>query len=164
MSKSHEVSRRDFVTVVTGILGTIMGAVVGLPAIGYLLSPAVQKQKSEGWVPLGNIEDFPVGLPMLRTFVRTKVNGWEKTANSYGVYVIRGEGDQFQVLSNVCTHLSCRVTWSDADQSYNCPCHDAHFAKDGGIIDGPQPRPLDAYGPDQQKIEAGILYILYKEG
>ncbi|MBN2146953.1 MAG: Rieske 2Fe-2S domain-containing protein, partial [Anaerolineales bacterium] len=42
-----------------------------------------------------------------------------------------------------------------------CPCHDAAFAIDGGIIHGPQPRPLDEY---EYKIEDGNLLIHYVEG
>jgi Rieske Fe-S protein len=95
------------------------------------------------------------------SFVRTKVNGWEKTANSYGVFIIRGEGDEVKVLSNVCTHLSCRVNWDDALKEFKCPCHDAAFDINGGIIKGPQPRPLDVY---EYKIEEGNLLIHFVEG
>jgi Rieske Fe-S protein len=172
MSDSHEVSRRDFVRIVTAFLGTVIGAVVGLPAIGYLIAPAAKGQESEGWVPLGKVEDFPVESPVLRTFVRTKINGWEKTSNSYGVYVMRHEGDQFTILSNACTHLSCRVSWNEERQAYLCPCHDAVFAKDGSVLSGPPPKALKSYNPEgggneedgEYKVEEGILSIFFKEG
>jgi len=89
MTKSPNLSRRDFVSLTVGALGTIMGVVVGLPAIGYLISPALKTQKSEAWVPIGLMEIFPENTPTLVTFTRTKVNGWEKTVNSYGAYVIK---------------------------------------------------------------------------
>jgi len=161
MPDSPHMNRREFVTVVTVAVGTAIGAVVGLPAIGYILTPAVKVQESEAWVPIGPLANFPVGVPTLISFVRSKVNGWEKTANSYGVFVIRGEGDQIKTLSNVCTHLSCRVNWDDASQQFKCPCHDAAFDINGGIIHGPQPRPLDEY---EFKIEEGNLLIHFVEG
>jgi len=161
MPDSPHMNRREFVTVVTAAVGTAIGAVVGLPAIGYILTPAVKVQESEAWVPIGPLANFPVGVPTLISFVRSKVNGWEKTANSYGVFVIRGEGDQIKTLSNVCTHLSCRVNWDDASQQFKCPCHDAAFDINGGIIHGPQPRPLDEY---EFKIEEGNLLIHFVEG
>jgi hypothetical protein len=89
MAKSPHLSRNDFVKGVVGIVGMIMGVVVGLPAIGFILSPALKIRSVEAWVPLGNLDDYPVGTPTLFSFTRTTVNGWEKTTNSYGVYVYR---------------------------------------------------------------------------
>jgi Rieske Fe-S protein len=160
MPGSHEVSRRDFVTVITAAVGTLIGAVVGLPAIGYLLSPALKVEKSEARVALGPLENYPEGTPTLFNFTRSKVNGWEKAVNSYGVYVLR-QGGQAQVFSNICTHLSCRVTWQEEAQKYHCPCHDADFAKDGGIIRGPQPRPLDEF---EVVVEDSNLFITFTGG
>ncbi|OGO71871.1 MAG: hypothetical protein A2Z49_04990 [Chloroflexi bacterium RBG_19FT_COMBO_56_12] len=161
MPDSPHMNRREFVTIVTAAVGTAIGVVVGLPAIGYILTPATKTQESDAWIPLGPLENYPVGVPTLMSFARTKVNGWEKTANSYGVFVIRGEGDQLKTLSNVCTHLSCRVNWDDAAKEFKCPCHDAAFDINGGIIKGPQPRPLDGY---EFKIEEGNLLIHFVEG
>ena len=47
MAKSASMNRRQFVTLVTAVLGTIMGAVVGLPAIGYLVSPALKARRAD---------------------------------------------------------------------------------------------------------------------
>lgn len=161
MPDSPHMSRREFVTIVTVTLGTAMGAAIGVPSITYLLTPALKVQEADAWIPLGPLENFPVGVPTLVSFVRTKTNGWEKTSNSYGVYVVRGEGDDLLALSNVCTHLSCRVSWDTEANHYHCPCHDASFDINGGIIDGPQPRPLDMY---EHKIEDGNLLIHFVEG
>jgi len=161
MPGSHEVSRRDFVKVVTAILGSIMGAVVGLPAIGYLISPASKSQKSAAWVPLGPLEKIPVGVPVLFSFTRSKINGWEKTVNSYAVYALRGNNDELKIMSNACTHLSCRVTWNEEKQAYICPCHDGRFDIEGNVIAGPPPSPLKLY---EAKVENGTLLILFTEG
>ncbi len=159
MSDSESVGRREFVFAVSALLGSIMGAVVGLPAIGYVLSPALKASTGEAKIEAGPVENYPEGVPTLFTFTRTKVNGWEKTANSYGVYVLR-QGTNINVLSNRCTHLSCRVKWSDAEQVYRCPCHDAVFDKSGNVKSGPPPRPLDSLAAS---IENGKIIIQWKE-
>lgn len=158
MANSHELDRRQFVKIVTAVLGTIMGVVVGLPAIGYLISPAAKVQKKEDWVSLGPLENYPVGVPTLFSFTRTTINGWEKTVNSFGAYVMRHseQPDDLKVFSSWCTHLSCRVTWEDGVQEYICPCHDGRFDIGGKVTAGPPPRPLDEY---QTKIEEGNLFI-----
>lgn len=161
MSSSHSISRRDFVRVVTAVLGTVMAAAIGLPAIGYILAPALKKQASEAWIPAGPLENFPPGEPTLFNFTRSKVNGWEKTTNSYGAYIIRGDGDKIVAFSSTCTHLSCRVSWKPEENRYTCPCHAGYFDFDGKVIDGPPPRPLDQY---ETKIEEGTIYIHYMEG
>ena len=60
------------------------------------------------------------------------------------------------VFSNICTHLSCRVKWSDGDRLYLCPCHDAAFDENGQVVSGPPPRELWEY---PNKIEDGVLYF-----
>lgn len=162
MAKSPHLSRKDFVTATVGVLGTIMAVMIGLPAISYLTSPAMKKHESEAWIPAGLVEDYPIGIPSLFNFTRTKINGWEKTVNSYGVFILRRSEVESDILalSNVCTHLSCRVNWDEAGEEYACPCHAAHFDINGLVIDGPPPRPMDQY---ETKIEEGALFIHYVE-
>lgn len=159
MANPPHMSRREFVQIVVGALGSIMGAVIGLPAIGYLISPALETQTSEVWISLGKLESYPLNVPTLFNFTRTKVNGWEKTVNSYGVYVVRKSDQQVQVFSNVCTHLSCRVTWREDSQEYVCPCHDGRFNPQGVVTAGPPPKPLVTY---ETKIENGSVSIHFK--
>lgn len=161
MAKTPHLSRNDFVKTVTAALGTIIGVSVGVPAVAYVLSPALKTSASEAWIPLGPLDNYPVGVPTLFPFTRTKVNGWERTTNSYGVYVYRSSDTEVVAYSNVCTHLSCRVNWHEDQQLFTCPCHDAAFDINGNVAGGPPPRPLDQY---QTKVEEGSLFILFEEG
>ncbi len=161
MVKSSHLSRREFVTITVGILGTVIAAAIGLPAIGYVLGPALKSRASDAWIPIGKVTDFPVDDPTLVSFTRTKVNGWEKTINSYGVYVVNPPNGEIYAMSNVCSHLSCRVTWLANDQDYLCPCHDGIFDIQGEVVSGPPPKPLFRY---ETKIEDGTLYIHLQEG
>ncbi len=159
MSDSPTVSRRDFAKTVTAFLGSVIAATVGIPAIGYLISPALTTTKSDAWIPLGPTANYPEGVPTLFSFTRTKVNGWEKAVNSYSVYVYH-KGSDFKVLSTRCTHLSCRVTWKPDLNLYICPCHDGRFDVDGNVKAGPPPKPLETY---ETKIEDGKLSIHFLE-
>ncbi len=162
MSDSHEVQRRDFVNIILVGIGSAMALIVGVPAIAYLLSPALKVQEEEAWIPLGPLDAYPLDIPTLFSYTRTKVNGWEKTVSSYGAYVWRyGEGESdVTVYSNMCTHLSCRVTWQEDRSIYFCPCHDGRFDEEGEVVAGPPPKPLYEF---ETKVEEGILSIKHLE-
>ena len=162
MADSHEVQRRDFVNIVLVGIGSVIGLIIGIPAIAYLISPAVKVQEKEAWIPLGPLDGYPLDSPVLFSYTRSKINGWEKTVNSYGAYIWRyGEGDsELRVYSNMCTHLSCRVTWKDETNIYFCPCHDGRFNKEGEVVAGPPPRPLYEY---EHKVDEGIIFIKHME-
>jgi quinol---cytochrome c reductase iron-sulfur subunit, bacillus type len=156
MTKSPNMSRREFVNFTVGAIGTVMVVCVGIPAVAYVLGPGLKVSKSETWIPVGKVADFPPDVPTLVSFTRTTVNGWERTTNSYGVYVTKPQTGDPYVLSNVCTHLACRVTWKEDKSEYVCPCHDGLFNIQGEVVGGPPPKPLVHY---PTKIEDGTLYI-----
>jgi Rieske Fe-S protein len=164
MAGSGHINRREFITMVTAAVGTFIGATIGLPAIAYLIDPALKAVKSDAWIPLGKLETFEVGKPALVTFNRSKVNGWEKTVTSYGVFVIKKSDSNFLVLSNKCTHLGCSVGWKADRQEFVCPCHDAQFALDGTVRGGPPPRPLDSFSGNRLKVVDGVLQLHFLEG
>ena len=164
MAGSHHISRRDFIKLTTVAAGTVIGAAVGLPAIDYLIDPALKAVKADAWIPLGKLESFVVGTPTLVSFTRSTINGWEKTVNSYGVFVLRQSDSNILVLSNKCTHLGCHVNWNADKSEYICPCHDAQFGITGNVLGGPPPRPLDRYAGDQVKVEEDTVFIHYVEG
>ncbi len=162
---SPKLNRREFTTVVMTFLGSIMGVVIGFPLIGYIISPAIKGKKVDDWVSLGPLANYPLGEPTLYSFTRTKVNGWEQTTNSYGVFVLRESETEVIVLSNVCTHLSCRVSWAPDTQTFNCPCHDAKFDINGQVVYGPPPRPLKKWDKEEKQIDdEGNLLIHFTEG
>ena len=45
MPDSPHMNRREFVTIVTAAVGSAMGVAIGLPAIGYVITPAVNVQE-----------------------------------------------------------------------------------------------------------------------
>lgn len=158
-SSHTQISRRDFIKVVTASIGGIIGTVIGLPVIGYLLSPALRTQKRDDWISVGSLEDYPIGVPTPFTYTHTTVNGWERTATNYGVYVLRKSENELTAFSDVCTHLACRVNWQADDNKFICPCHDGHFSIDGTVLSGPPPRPLDQY---EFKIQNGDVFVHLK--
>jgi cytochrome b6-f complex iron-sulfur subunit len=63
------------------------------------------------------------------------------------VMVVRNPADKSKVLAvnPTCTHKGCVVKWEAAEKTFECPCHDAHFAPDGKATKGPTKTPLATY-------------------
>jgi menaquinol-cytochrome c reductase iron-sulfur subunit len=155
---SNRINRCDFIKVMTAAIGAAIGAGVGIPSIGYLISPATGNKDAGAWIPLGKVETIPIGVPTFFSFIRRQVNGWEDTATSYGVFAVRKNETNVIVLSNICTHLGCHVSWHPELKEFVSPCHDGHFDINGIETFGPPPRPLDEF---QTRVEDGNLSILF---
>ena len=154
--KDNHLNRRDFIKAAVATIGSLIGAAIGFPSVTYLLSPALQAEEDTASLALGSLENYPIGVPTRFEFTRTKVNGWERTATNYGLYVYRKNENEVRVFSDICTHLACRVTWHPDVQHYISPCHDGHFDIIGKNISGTPPRPLDEF---ITKIEDGNLFV-----
>jgi Rieske Fe-S protein len=152
----HDLNRRDFIKGTVAIIGGLMGTLIGIPSIAYLLSPSSEVEENRDSINLGPLEKYPIGTPARFDFTLTKVNGWERTATNYGLYVLRNNEREVRVFSDICTHLGCRVTWHPDQEHYISPCHDGHFDIVGNVVSGPPPRPLDEF---TTRIEAGNLLV-----
>ena len=160
----QEMSRREFIKVTTGIVAGLIGAVIGLPAVYFLVDPAFKAGGKQAWIPIGKLADMEIGRPYPFSFTRVQVNGWERTATSHGGFALRRSDDPADliILNSRCTHLACTVNWNETAQAYLCPCHDAKFNSSGEVLDGPPPRPLDRY-TEFRLTEDGSLEIFYSE-
>ena len=154
-ASSNQVSRRDFIKVTVATIGGLIGAVIAIPSIAYLLSPALEEKDNTGTIDLGPLEKYPIGAPTRFETTITKVNGWERTGTLYGLFVYRKSENEVRVFSDICTHLGCRVSWHEDQEHYISPCHNGHFDIVGNVVSGPPPRPLDEY---ITRIENGNLF------
>ena len=157
MSDEQQVSRRGFLAIATSAIGGLIGAALAIPAIAYIVGPALQRTEQGEWVRLGLTSNIELGTPTLFKTVIQRQSGWIVNENELSAYVLTENGREFIAMSNICTHLGCRVRWIEDQQQFFCPCHNAVFYKDGEVVSGPPPRPLDRY---EVKVEDDQLFIL----
>jgi len=134
-------ARRSFMETGIHLLSAGVTAAVGVPVLGTLLSPVLAREDQDKWSVVAPIDQFPEGQTVRTVFKQVKQDGWMQSENPVTVYVTR-QGEQYQVLSAICTHLGCSVNWDETKKQYLCPCHDAQFAPDGKVLGGPPPSPL----------------------
>lgn len=155
-SKPSAVPRRGFLGIAIFAAGGLIAAIYAIPGLAYLLGPALEKVQAQSWIPLGPVSKVEPGVPTLFRAGVKRQTGWIVNEEQLTVYVLTENGRDFIALSNICTHLGCRVRWVEGQQEFFCPCHNGVFDKSGQVVSGPPPRPLDQY---PVKVEGGQLYI-----
>jgi quinol---cytochrome c reductase iron-sulfur subunit, bacillus type len=157
MGEQNELSRRNFMQSAIWGIGGLIGIVFGASAVAYIVGPSLKKQQTETWVRLGPTSKVELGVPTLFTFTVQTQTGWIETTEEVSVYVLTTDARTYIAMSNICTHLGCRVRWITDQDKFFCPCHNGEFDIEGDVIAGPPPRPLDRY---DVKVENDQLYVL----
>ncbi len=60
----------------------------------------------------------------------TKIDG-----KRVGIYFDK-DGNK-HIVSNICPHLKCFLTFNEVDKTWDCPCHGSRFDVDGNVVKGP---------------------------
>jgi len=141
--------------------GTIAGAAILLPAIGFALGPVFEEQDFP-WQDIGQPSDFSEDSYTPVTFTLTGNVG---EAGKTLAYVrkrnpsidTKGPTDPYVAISTRCAHLGCPVRWVSAADRFVCPCHGGVYNADGSVAAGPPPHPLLRYEVRVQNGEVEIL-------
>ncbi len=127
---NQNVTRRDFLGWMwaAALIGLIGQAAV---ALFQFFKPRVEQGAFGGTVIAGALEEFEPGT----------VSHIQKGR----FYISRLEDGGVLALWQRCTHLGCTVPWREDAGEFNCPCHSSIFNRQGEVLGGPAPRPLDLF-------------------
>ena len=148
-------TRRSFLFRLAIGLNVLAAALVGLPALGYLLGP-LRRRAAQAWIQLGPVQTFPEGEIRLATYVNPFRVPWDGPTAKIACWVRRIQGEQFQVFAINCTHLGCPVRWFRQSRLFMCPCHGGVYYEDGQRASGPPPHGLFEY---DSEIRDGQLWV-----
>jgi Rieske Fe-S protein len=147
--------RRNFLMLIPiGIFAGMFGAIA--TAALRFLRPSASTQDSK-WLNVAPVAQLTGERPVMRSIVAEHRAGWASTLEEHFVYVLPKQNHQ--VLSSICPHEGCNVTWRDDMNQFVCPCHDSFFGADGAVLSGPSRRGLD---PLPSREENGMLQIRYQ--
>lgn len=137
-------NRRQFLTVLSLALGGLAASLVGIPVVGFILSPFLRKP-AEVWRPVGRVEDFRVGTTSAVTISDPSPLPWAGVTAKSAAWLRRDSQDTFIAYSVNCTHLGCPVRWLPDANLFMCPCHGGVYDQIGRPVAGPPPKPLVHY-------------------
>ncbi len=118
---------------------------LAIPGIGLLVEPLRRQAKKGKRRRLLKLNDLEVGVPRKFVLRDRRTDAWTRYQEGPigAVWLVRRDAKQVDVFSVTCPHLGCQVDHVAAEKKFFCPCHEASFTEDGGIISGPQRRGLD---------------------
>jgi menaquinol-cytochrome c reductase iron-sulfur subunit len=157
MGQEEQITRKNFLSLTIAGIGALITAGMGIPAIAYVIGPVLNRTTAQEWIRLGQTSKIELRTPTLFKFTLQRKTGWIVNEEEISVYALTDNGRDFIAMSNVCTHLGCRVRWISDQEQFFCPCHNGVFDKEGNVVAGPPPRPLDRY---DVKVEEDQLFLL----
>jgi menaquinol-cytochrome c reductase iron-sulfur subunit len=150
--------RRNFLKAVIGVLAFLSSMALGAPFVKTLLTPLSRKKVT--WTKVGDISALTEGQPVHLKYVARVEDAYIRETKLRSVWVIRHSASSLTVFSPICTHLGCHYKWDSGTQHFECPCHGSVFDKEGNVLGGPAPRPLDRL---PYRIESGALLVQWEE-
>jgi Rieske Fe-S protein len=157
MSDEPQIKREGFLKVAILGIGGFIGLSLGIPAVEYIVSPARTENQSQAWIRVGSTSKVEVGTPTLFKIKIERTTGWIVNEEELAVYVLTENGRDYIVMSNICTHLGCRIRWIAEKDQFFCPCHNGIFSKNGDVVSGPPPKPLNRF---EVKVENNEIFVL----
>jgi Rieske Fe-S protein len=156
MSQSYEDRRSALAKLVVSGLGLITAALAGL--VGLVAAPRMQPA-ARRWRRAISTFDLPPDRPAAAVLADRQADGWYETRKQSVVFIDR-EGAGYRALSATCAHLGCRVNWDDGAKRFKCPCHGGAYDREGRVVAGPPPAPLQRYAvrvnPQTSEIEVEL--------
>ena len=137
-----------------GLVGSATAAALAVVGTGAVIGPALSKPEKQ-WVPVAPLDNIRAGDVTTVLVKYERKSGLYTQPVSTPVLVSR-VGGQIVCFNASCPHLGCIVRWDGLSGQFRCACHGGNFDRDGSVLAGPPPRPLDRYA---FKVESGHLLV-----
>lgn len=153
--KAKSESRRSFLQLLP--LGVLAGVFASIGGAAFRFLRPRLAAPSEQWLDVAPLSELSGPQPLAKKIVAEQVSGWAVTTEEHSVFVLPQRNNQ--VLSTICPHAGCEVSWEQSRNRFACPCHESYFAADGSRISGPASRGLDAL---PSRMQDGKLQVQYR--
>jgi len=148
-------SRRAFLLLAP--LGILAGVFASVATAAYRFLRPGTTGSSNTWIDVAPLTELTGNQPLPKKIAAEHIAGWATSTEEHIVYVLPTKNNQ--VLSAICPHEGCEVSWQTDTRRFSCPCHESYFAADGSRISGPARRGLD---PLPTRVQDGKLQVEYQ--
>jgi Rieske Fe-S protein len=168
--------RRSFLRWAIHGMGAVFAAVLGLPALAYLVDarnrPAPNREfRTAQGIKLNELE---VGVPRQGVIRDIRRDAWTLHPNDIigRVWAVKLPTNEIKVFTTICPHLGCSINLDPPpNTSFTCPCHGGKFHLDGSldtsVPNNPAPRGMDTLewraDPDDHDL-LQVKYMDFRQG
>ena len=165
--------RRSLLRWATNSLAAVFAAVLGTPAVLYLLDPRNRKAEPADFrlVDGVRLDDERLQrrdpVPVQGVIRAVRLDGWTLHPNDVlgRVWVVKDpeSAQGFRVFTTICSHLGCSVNQSEG--CFACPCHNARFEFTGGLINphaNPALRGMDELDWQRDDVDREQIVVRYE--
>lgn len=149
------ISRARFLQISFWSMASVAVASIGGVGARFLAGNAL-KPRSKNEVEVGLVSELTPGIMHRVNYSFRARDAWRDVQQSGTIFAYTADGINFQVLDGRCSHLGCIVKWKESEGSFACPCHRGFFTREGEVISGPPPKPLQNL---DAQINDGMLYV-----
>jgi Rieske Fe-S protein len=161
--------RRSFLKWATHGLGALFAAVLGAPAIAYLLDSRNRPAADNDFKSVASLNDLPIGVPQQVVVRNVRRDAWTLHSNDVigRVWLIRRNLDEVEAFTTICPHLGCSINFEDKSTLFVCPCHGGTFEMSGRRKElqgasNPAPRGMDQLECRRDPANADLIQVKYE--
>lgn len=156
------VERRRFLGWLSAAAASVSTALLSVPIVRALFSPALQPPPPDTWVKVADDTALlDTDVPIRVDFITTRDDAWVEARVMNSVWLYTEDGETFKAYNGHCTHLGCGFVYNPERKVFICPCHLGEFdAKTGAVLAGPPPRPLDEL---ETEVRDAAVYVKYRD-
>jgi len=98
MDQEKRLDRRTFLGIGTAAIAAVISAGMAVPAIAYIVGPALKKNEAQEWIQLGSASKVELGVPTLFKAKVERQAGWIVDERVLSIYVLTDNGRDFIAL------------------------------------------------------------------
>ena len=171
-NSSHEnpsTDRRSFLRWATHGLAALFGAILGIPAIAYLIDARNRPALDSEFKTVARLSELPIGVPQQRVIRDIRRDAWTLHPNDVigRVWLVRRGEDQVDAFTTTCPHLGCSINFEEKDKLFICPCHGGTFDLVGPRVErpgmtNPAPRGMDRLACQRDPANPDVIQVKYQ--
>jgi menaquinol-cytochrome c reductase iron-sulfur subunit len=161
--------RRTFLTWAVNGLGLLFAAVLGIPAVFYLIDPLNRRSPPKGWRTVGRLSELEVNKPVQAVIRDIRHDAWTLHPNDVvgRVWLVKRDNKTVDVYTTVCPHLGCSINFDASSQRFICPCHNGTFDLQCRKVEfaegnNPPPRDMDKLVSQFDPKDPDVLQVKYE--
>ena len=144
------MERRSFLKWAIHGLGALFAAILGLPALAFLIDARHRSAQAGQFKTVARLDDLVEGVPQQVVIHEVRRDAWTLHPNDVigRVWLIRRDQAIVDAFTTVCPHLGCSINFVGKEKLFICPCHGGTFEMTGQRLDkpglvNPAPRGMD---------------------